>query len=111
MPCALRSASRVSSTVSSTVVESERNAPLPATVSTALAAEVLSGRFAEDVAVVVAEGEPEAVQLAPDGFQQGPDRLPAILRFLDHLGPRLGCVAKPHQIQRHGDLLAFIAAS
>jgi hypothetical protein len=39
----------------------------------------------------------------PDGFQQGPDRLPAVLRFLDQLGPGLRCVAEPDQIQRHCD--------
>src|SRR6266508_2636487 len=59
----------------------------------------------EDIAVVVAEGVPEAVQLAPGGFQQGPDRLPTVLRLLDQLGPRLGRVAEPDQVQRHCDLL------
>src|SRR5215469_4947958 len=44
--CALWSASRVSSTVSSTVVDSDRNLPLPVRVSTIPAVAVLSGASA-----------------------------------------------------------------
>ena len=43
MRCALPSASSISSTVTSTVVDRELTEPLPATVTSALAIAVLSG--------------------------------------------------------------------
>ena len=99
MRCALPTASSSSSTVTSTVVDKALNAPLPATVTSALAIAVLSG--AKDKAVVVAKGVPVPVELAPGGFQQAPDRFPAILWLLDQLGPRLRRHAELREVQRH----------
>src|SRR5919106_1734353 len=57
--------------------------------------------FPQVVAIVIAEGVPEAVKLSADRFDVLHGRGPAILGILDQPCPRLGRVAEPGEIHRH----------
>src|SRR5690606_18439268 len=62
-------------------------------------------RLPQVVAIVLAEGEPEAVKLAAHGLYVLCGCLAAVLWVLHELGPCRRGVAEPGQVERHRSLL------
>ena len=99
---ARRRASRVSSTLSSTVVSIALTAPPPPIAIATGGHRHVVGCLPQGHAVMLAERIPEAMERPADGFDVRPRRIPTILRILDEPPPGLGRIAESRQVHRHG---------